>query len=104
MDDIHELFQRVKEHPDYVFGTIFVKADFPEWEFTDEDAAELQRLEAAFAEAGGRGVELADRIDALRAKRESPVPEDFPANRGEDQLAEAGNTFIAYITQIDQEG
>jgi hypothetical protein len=35
----------------------------------DEDKrAELARLEAAFKEAGGRGVELADRIDALRAE------------------------------------
>jgi len=38
-------------------------------EWTPGDAAELSRLEAAFAEAGGRGVGLAEQIDALRARR-----------------------------------
>jgi hypothetical protein len=38
--------------------------------FTAADSAELARLEAAFEESGGRGVELAERIDALRAARE----------------------------------
>ena len=42
--------------PDYAFGTIFVKGDFPH--------------------------EL--------------VPEDFPANRATDHLAEAGNFYIAF--------
>lgn len=28
--------------------------------------AELERLEAAFEEAGGRGIDLAERIDELR--------------------------------------
>jgi hypothetical protein len=37
---------------------------------------ELDRLEAAFEEAGGRGVELAERIDELRARRDSPVRRD----------------------------
>lgn len=37
---------------------------------TPEESAELTRLEAAFEEAGGRGVELAERIDALREKRD----------------------------------
>jgi hypothetical protein len=32
---------------------------------------ELQRLEAAFTEAGGRGVELAERIDELRKQANS---------------------------------
>jgi hypothetical protein len=32
----------------------------------EERESELQRLEATFAEAGGRGVELAERIDELR--------------------------------------
>lgn len=38
---------------------------------TPDESAELTRLEAAFEEAGGRGVELAERIDELRAKRAS---------------------------------
>jgi hypothetical protein len=37
---------------------------------TAEEQDELRRLEAAFDEAGGRGVELAERIDELRARRE----------------------------------
>lgn len=37
---------------------------------TSEKFSELARLEAAFDEAGGRGVELADRIDALREELE----------------------------------
>lgn len=37
---------------------------------TKQESVELARLEAAFEEAGGRGVELADRIDELRAKRD----------------------------------
>lgn len=46
-------------------------------DFTDADADELTRLEAAFEEAGGRGVELAERIDQLRAKRDgNPNPEE----------------------------
>jgi hypothetical protein len=31
-ESIHDLFQRVREHPDYVFGTIFVREDFPNGE------------------------------------------------------------------------
>lgn len=37
---------------------------------TPEEEAELADLEAEFEEAGGRGVELAERIDALRRKRD----------------------------------
>jgi hypothetical protein len=36
--DIHDLFQQVRDHPDFVFGTIFVTADFP-----SEQAAEQAR-------------------------------------------------------------
>ena len=38
--------------------------------FTNEDANRLEALEIAFEEAGGRGVDLANEIDALRAKRD----------------------------------
>jgi hypothetical protein len=36
MSDIHELFRRVREHPDYVFGVIFVLDDFPHREVPDD--------------------------------------------------------------------
>lgn len=32
MVSIHDLFNAVKAHPDFVFGTIFVKDDFPDGE------------------------------------------------------------------------
>lgn len=38
---------------------------------TDEQQTELNNLEAAFTEAGGRGVDLAERIDALRRLRDA---------------------------------
>jgi hypothetical protein len=37
---------------------------------TPEEEAELADTEAAFEEAGGRGVDLAERIDELRRKRD----------------------------------
>ena len=40
---------------------------------TQPDMSLLQRLEAAFAEAGGRGVELAERIDELRKQAHSYI-------------------------------
>lgn len=39
--------------------------------FTPENQAELARLEQEFAAAGGRGIELADRIDQLRTLRDT---------------------------------
>lgn len=30
MDDIHELFRKVREHPDFIGGTIFTTGDIPE--------------------------------------------------------------------------
>jgi len=38
---------------------------------TDKEASDLVILETAFERAGGRGVELAEEIDALRAKRDT---------------------------------
>lgn len=35
-ESIHDLFQRVREHPDFVFGTIFVLDDFPHREVPDD--------------------------------------------------------------------
>lgn len=31
MESIHELFQRVREHPDFRFGVIFVEEDVEEY-------------------------------------------------------------------------
>lgn len=28
-ESIHDLFEQVRQHPDFVFGTIFVREDFP---------------------------------------------------------------------------
>jgi hypothetical protein len=28
MESIHDLFDKVQKHPDYVFGTVFVREDF----------------------------------------------------------------------------
>ncbi len=39
--------------------------------FTEQDFEELRDLEREFDAAGWRGVELADRIDELRARRDS---------------------------------
>lgn len=40
---------------------------------TTAEAEELARLEATFEELGGRGVDLAERIDELRAKKDEPM-------------------------------
>jgi hypothetical protein len=29
-EDVYEMWRRVQQHPDYVFGTIFLKGDFPD--------------------------------------------------------------------------
>ena len=52
-------------------STLFDRAHKVWEEAKPEPASELQRLEAAFAEAGGRGVELAERIDELRKQANS---------------------------------
>ena len=52
---------------------------------TPQEQAELATLEAAFEAAGGRGADLADRIDTLRAKTETPIE---TVKRLQDQAAE----------------
>jgi hypothetical protein len=37
--DIDALFRRVREHPDFVFGTIFVRDDFPRGEVPEEPSS-----------------------------------------------------------------
>jgi hypothetical protein len=49
-------------------------ADVTGW--TEADAARLAEAEAAFGRAGGRGVELAEEIDALKARRDAAAAED----------------------------
>lgn len=44
---------------------------------TPEEQTELDALQAEFDAAGGRGVELADRIDALLRKKEGPSKRKF---------------------------
>lgn len=41
---------------------------------TDQDVAALAKLEAEFEAAGGRGVDLAERIDTLRARIDDNRP------------------------------
>lgn len=50
---VHDLFAELREHPDFVFGTIFVKDDFPggepRWgEFGNERRAEDHIVAAGF--------------------------------------------------------
>jgi hypothetical protein len=47
---IHELMQRVREHPDFVFGTYFCTGDFP-GEQVPEDFP-VNRATDALAETG----------------------------------------------------
>lgn len=49
-DDIFELFRRVREHPDFVFGAIFVAGDFPN-DAVPEDFPS-NRADDALAERG----------------------------------------------------
>ena len=43
MISIHDLMRAVRAHPDYVFGTVFVKDDFPggvvAWEASPREAS-----------------------------------------------------------------
>ena len=56
--------------------------------FSPEDVKRLSDLEAAFGVAGGRGVDLANEIDALRRKRALLTEdfEEFPA--GDEETLE----------------
>ena len=51
----------------------------PEW--TNKDAERLAELETAFENAGGRGVDMAEEIDQLRAKRDSSTTRILSLNR-----------------------
>lgn len=52
---IHDLFRAVREHPDFVFGTIFVTGDFPDEQVPDDFDA--SRATDALAERGNQYIE-----------------------------------------------
>lgn len=54
-ESIHDLFSKVRQHPDYVFGTIFVAADFP-GETVPDDFNE-NRAEDCIVEAGNHFID-----------------------------------------------
>lgn len=64
---------------DYTYGSMQI-VHVPE--FTDDDAERLALLETAFDAAGGRGVEVAEELDALRTKRNLIVgdPDEDPTD------------------------
>ena len=49
---IHDLFERVREHPDFVFGTVFVLGDFAEETVPSEFS--VKQAEEALAQTGNR--------------------------------------------------
>jgi hypothetical protein len=73
-EDIHELFLRVQQHPDFVFGAIFVLGDFAD--ATVPDAFSPKWATGALAERGNAMIVDAGR-DARRRRRRAgrrPVP------------------------------
>jgi len=68
--------------------------------FTAQDAARLAALEAEFEAAGGRGVELAEEIDALRRKRS---PETFVVEILSDDVKVGEVTITFDGDPIDQD-
>jgi hypothetical protein len=71
-ESIHDLFQRVREHPDFVFGTIFVKDDFPNEEVR---WAKWFSAQAADKDLNERGQEYILENNYLLAKQ---VAEETP--------------------------
>jgi hypothetical protein len=59
---------------------------------TPEEDAELLRLEDEFEAAGGRGVELADRLDFLRTKSQYPTVSEIIADL--QNLPNPDTTFV----------
>lgn len=57
MVSIHDLFKQVREHPDYVFGTIFVRGDFPEGEVKWEEYGDAKHAEEHITAAGFEYIE-----------------------------------------------
>lgn len=80
--DIHELFRKVREHPEFIFGTIFVPGDFPN-EDVPEDFPRSQATDR-LAETGNLligdlcGMED-DEDDATYMVRRFYQSDDYPA-------------------------
>jgi hypothetical protein len=51
-ETIHDLFTRVRQHPDFVFGTVFVLADFSDLKVPDDFSP--KHAEEAIVERGNR--------------------------------------------------
>lgn len=62
VESIHDMFAEVKEHPDFVFGTVFVKDDLPkdfEWgDLHDPKHAEDHIVQAGFEYIENAGFDL----------------------------------------------
>lgn len=54
-ESIFDLLKRVRQHPDYVFGTIFVPNDFPDGRVPEDFPTE--HANDALAEAGNLFIE-----------------------------------------------
>lgn len=53
---VHDLFAQLREHPDFVFGTIFVRDDM-ELDVAEKIKAEPKRAEEAIVAAGFEAIE-----------------------------------------------
>ena len=52
MTSIHDLFQQVREHPDFRFGTIFVAGDIEDGDFEWDEENDEKWAEAHITAAG----------------------------------------------------
>lgn len=57
-ESIHDLFARVREHPDYVFGVIFVRDDFPNGEVSWDEWHDPKHAEEHITAAGFEYIEF----------------------------------------------
>jgi hypothetical protein len=58
MISIHDLMRAVKAHPDYVFGTVFVKDDFPGGVVAWEETGDAKWAEEHVTAAGFEYIEF----------------------------------------------
>jgi hypothetical protein len=130
---VFDLFRVVQEHPDYVFGTIFVPGDFPGSVVPDDFdagnavdclvAAGNEFIELTVGDIseddwdGGNSSELFALLNRVREHSDyvfgtvfvpgdfpgQSVPEDFSRRRAVDWLAEAGNEFIGFTVGYDED-
>jgi hypothetical protein len=57
VESIHDLFDKVRKHPDYVAGTVFVRDDFAP-EKVEKIKESTGRVEEAITEAGFEAAEF----------------------------------------------